>query len=183
MRHADKLIKVHDWEARWADLEVSENVFALVVMAQIKAKRLDDGEERQRAKVGLIRLLYERGYSRTQIQRLFHIIDWMIQLPRGLERGFLEVVYAIEEEKQMPYINTAERLGMEKGLEQGMEKGLEQGHHLGVADTLRKLIAVKFGELPTWADERLNQASDEQLDEWVVKILSSESLEALLGNH
>ncbi|AHK80101.1 hypothetical protein M911_14175 [Ectothiorhodospira haloalkaliphila] len=177
------MTKLIDWEARWADLEFSENVFALVVMAQIKAKRLDDGEERQRAKVGLIRLLYERGYSRAEIQRLFHIIDWMIQLPRGLERGFLEVVYAIEEEKRMPYINTAERLGMEKGLEQGMEKGLEQGHHLGVADTLRKQIALKFGELPTWADERLSQASDEQLDEWVVKILSAESLEALLGNH
>ncbi|MCG5516508.1 MULTISPECIES: hypothetical protein [unclassified Ectothiorhodospira] len=181
------MTKLIDWEARWADLEVSENVFALVVMAQIKAKRLDDGEARQRAKVGLIRLLYERGYSRVQIQRLFHIIDWMIQLPRELERGFLEVVYAIEEEKRMPYINTAERLGIEKGmeqgLEQGMEKGLEQGHHLGVADTLRKLIALKFGELPAWADECPSQASDEQLDEWVVKILSAESLEALLGKH
>ncbi|MFN2350301.1 MAG: hypothetical protein ABR558_12160 [Thioalkalivibrio sp.] len=72
---------------------------------------------------------------------------------------------------------------MEKGIEQGIEKGIQQGHNLGVADTLRKLIALKFGELPAWADERLSQASDEQLDEWVVKILSADSLEALLGKH
>ena len=88
-------------------------------MAQIKAKRVKDGASRKDAKVALIRLLYERGYRRKQIIQLFNIIDWMLQLPQGLEREFLQVVYAIEEEKHMPYINTAERLGIEKGLEQG----------------------------------------------------------------
>ncbi|MCK0715639.1 hypothetical protein ACFO0U_00895 [Chromohalobacter sarecensis] len=57
---------------------------------------------------------------------MFNIIDWMIQLPKGLEPEFLQAVYAIEEEKKMPYINTAERLGLEK-LEKGRQEGLRKG--------------------------------------------------------
>ncbi|MFD2190284.1 hypothetical protein [Pistricoccus aurantiacus] len=66
--------------------------------------------------------VYEKGYRRRQIQRLFVIIDWMIQLSHGLEPAFLQAVHAIEEDKKMPYINTAERHGIEKGLQQGLEE-------------------------------------------------------------
>ncbi len=48
---------------------------------------------------------------------------------------------------------------------------------------MRKQIALKFGEMPGWADQRLASATDAQLDEWVVQILSADSLEALLGEH
>jgi len=54
-------------------------VFALVVMAQIKAKRVKKGDVRKEAKIALIRILYERGYDREQIVRLFTVIDWMIE--------------------------------------------------------------------------------------------------------
>lgn len=47
---------------------------------------------------------------------------------------------------------------------------------------LRKQINLKFGELPEWADQRLKNATDEQLDEWVMQILSADSLTALLGD-
>ena len=56
--------KLIDWEVRWAELEASANVFALVVMAQVQARRVKDGATRKDVKVALIRLLYERGYSR-----------------------------------------------------------------------------------------------------------------------
>lgn len=58
-----------------------------------------------------------------------------------------------------------------------------EGHHEGVEGTLRKLINLKFGELPDWADERLASSTDDQLDNWVAQILTAESLEALLGKH
>ncbi|WP_373191374.1 hypothetical protein, partial [Halomonas sp.] len=163
--------KLIDWEARWAELEASDNVFALVVMAQIHAKRLKDGATRKDVKVALIRLLYERGYSREQVVQLFIIIDWMLQLPVALEPEFVQAVYAIQEEKHMPYVNTIERLEREKAV------------HEGVEGTLRKQIALKFGDLPEWADERLASANDAQLDEWVVQVLTADSLEALLGRH
>ncbi|SOB74632.1 hypothetical protein SAMN04488490_0129 [Marinobacter sp. LV10R510-11A] len=106
--------KLMDWEACWAELEASDNVFALVVMAQIQAKRVKNDATRKDTKVALIRLLYERGYSREQILRLFNIIDWMIQLPKNLDPEFAQAVYAIQEEKHMPYVNTIERLGIEQ---------------------------------------------------------------------
>ncbi|MCD6009915.1 hypothetical protein [Halomonas sp. IOP_31] len=129
--------KLIDWEGGWEELESSENVFALVVMAQIKAKRLQDGASRKDIKVALTRLLFERGYSREQIVRLFNIIDWMIQLPKALEPEFVQAVHAIEEEKHMPYVNTIERLGIEKGRQEAEQRALESKRNAA-----RKLISL-----------------------------------------
>lgn len=137
------MTKLIDWEAQWTALENSNNVLALVVMAQLKAKRLREGMARKDAKVALIRLMYERGYTRERIQRLFNVIDWMIQLPQGLEPAFLQAIYAIEEEKHMPYINTAERLGMERGLEKGREEGRQEGRQEALQEAHAQMEASK----------------------------------------
>ncbi|XGA81005.1 hypothetical protein OR573_04955 [Halomonas sp. CH40] len=129
--------KLIDWETHWAELNASENVFALVVIAQIQAKRVRDGATRKDVKIALIRLLYERGYSREQIVQLFNIIDWMLQLPKALEPEFVQAVYAIQEEKHMPYVNTIERLGIEKGRQEAEQRALESKRNAA-----RKLIAL-----------------------------------------
>lgn len=136
--------KLIDWEAHWAELEACDNVFALVVMAQIQAKRVKENASRKDTKVALIRLLYERGYSREQVLRLFNIIDWMIQLPRSLDPEFAQAVYTMQEEKRMPYVNTIERLGIEKGEKLGIEKGRQEAVHRVLESkrsAARKLIA------------------------------------------
>ena len=132
--------KLVDWEKRWADLEASTNVFALVVMAQIHAKRLKDGATRKDVKVALIRLLYERGYSRDQVVQLFIIIDWMLQLPSALEPEFVQAIHAIQEEKHMPYVNTIERLALEKGRQETLEEAEERVLE-NKRNAARKLIA------------------------------------------
>lgn len=180
LRFEFPMVKLMDWESRWAELEASDNLFALVVMAQLKAKRLTDGEARRQAKISLIRQMYERGYDREQILRLFTVIDWMIQLPRILEEDFLETVYAIEEEKKMPYINTAERIGMEKGEQIGLEKGEQIGFERGERRILRKQIHLKFGAIPPWANELLEGAAPEQLESWSSAILTADDLETML---
>ena len=63
-----------------------------------------------------------------------------------------------------------------------LKEARQEGQHQGIEGTLRKQIALKFGELPTWADERLAQASDAQLDVWVMRILTADSLEGLLAD-
>ncbi|WP_200251594.1 hypothetical protein [Lamprobacter modestohalophilus] len=88
---------------RWAELEASDNVFALVIMAQIRAKVTDDAETLKGWKFRLIRMLYERGYERPLILQLFRLIDWMIRLPEGLEVDFRQELYAYEEQQRMPY--------------------------------------------------------------------------------
>lgn len=90
--------------------------------------------------MALIRLLYERGYTRDQVLRLFNIIDWMIQLPRRLDPEFAQAVYAIQEEKHMPYVNTIERLGIEKGRQEAQQEA-EQRALDSKRNAARKLIA------------------------------------------
>lgn len=138
--------KLIDWETRWAELEASTNVFALVVMAQIHAKRLKDGATRKDVKVALIWLLYERGYSRDQVVQLFIIIDWMLQLPSALEPEFVQAVYAIQEEKHMPYVNTIERYERERAVQEGQLEAKKE--------TARNLI--KLGVL---SDEQIAEAT------------------------
>ncbi|MCE9662550.1 DUF4351 domain-containing protein [Halomonas sp. M5N1S17] len=164
--------KLLDLDARWAELEASDNVFALVVMAQLKAKQLDDGHELKRWKAHLTRLMYQRGYAKQQIIELFRLIDWMMRLPDALEREFLDEHYAFEEAQHMPYVTSAERFGIEKGRQEGRQEG--------ELLLLTRQITLKFGELPAWARERLERATTDQLEAWAERILSADSLEALL---
>jgi hypothetical protein len=152
-------------------------------MAQLKAKRVKDGVARKDAKVAIIRLMYERGYSKQQILELFNVIDWMIQLPSSLNEDFLNTIYAIEEDKNMPYINTAERVGLEKGELIGIKKGEQIGILRNQRETALTLLELKFGALPDWATEMIRQADATKLDAWTRGVLTAESLEALLGKH
>ncbi|MFB1488022.1 MULTISPECIES: hypothetical protein [unclassified Thiocapsa] len=63
------MVKLIDWDTpeRWPALEASDNPFALVVMAQIRAKAAKDAETRKAWKFRLIRLMYDRGYARKTI--------------------------------------------------------------------------------------------------------------------
>ncbi|MDR5900406.1 hypothetical protein QC823_15685 [Halomonas vilamensis] len=165
--------KLIGWEDHWAELEANDNVFVLVVMAQVKAKRVKDGATRKDVKVALIRLMYERGYSREQVVQLFIIIDWMLQLPKAPGREFIQAVYAIQEEKHMPYVNTIERLGNDKGEKLGEVKG--------EARLLKKSIVSKYGQCPEWAQTKLNAADAEQLEAWAERIFNAETLEESLS--
>ena len=153
---------------RWAALEASDNVFALVVMAQIRAKVTPDGETLQGWKFRLIRLMYERGYERALILELFRLIDWMIRLPAGLEADFRQQLYAYEEQHRMPYVTTVEQAGIEKGVKQGE------------AIILLALLQEKFG--PDTVDayrERVTAAEPEQLLQWSKRILSADTPETI----
>ena len=110
-------------------------------MAQIKAKRVKDTELLLTSKTGLIRSLFERGYSKEQVVELFNIIDWMIKLPAPLEMQFKSLVDQIQEEKKMPYINTFDRLAIQHGLEEGLEKGLEKGRQEEKERALQEKLA------------------------------------------
>ena len=161
---------------QWAALEASDNVFALVVMAQIRAKVTDDAETLKGWKFRLIRLMYERGYERALILELFRLIDWMIRLPAGLEADFRQQLFAYEEQQRMPYVTTVEQAGIEKGLQQGVKQGVKQGE----AIILLALLQEKFG--PDTVDayrERIAAAEPEQLLQWSKLILSAETPETI----
>ncbi|EIC23755.1 RpnC/YadD family protein [Thiorhodovibrio frisius] len=164
------MVKLLDYAGpeRWAELEASDNVFALVVMAQIRAKVTDDAETLKGWKFRLIRLMYERGYAQARILELFRLIDWMIRLPAGLEADFRQTLYAYEEQQRMPYVTTVEQAGIDKGLQQGE------------ALILLAQLQEKFG--PDSVDayrERITAAEPEQLLQWSKRILSAETPETI----
>jgi hypothetical protein len=49
-------------------------------------------------------------------------------------------------------------------------------------EVLRDLLKAKFHSLPKWADEKLESATPAQIQRWLRKILTAETLEGVLGN-
>ncbi len=164
------MVKLIDWDTpeAWPALEASDNPFALVVMAQIRAKATQDAETRKAWKFRLIRLMYDRGYARKTILELFRVIDWMIRLPSTLETTFRQEIFTYEESKQMPYVTTVERAGIEKGQRQGE------------ANLLLWQIENKFGVDSAEAlRKRIESADNDSLRRWSVRILTADTPDAL----
>jgi predicted transposase YdaD len=152
------VIKLIDYRLKLAQLEESTNPFASVILVQLKAidaKRQSD-EQKKNVKYLLTKRLYEKGFDKKQVIDLYQFIDWMISLPESFELEYLNEVYELEEVKKMPYISTAERLGMKKGREEGikegmeigMEKGLERGMEKGMEKGIKK-VALNLIEQDT----------------------------------
>jgi hypothetical protein len=88
-----------------------------------------------------------------------------------IEEGFGREIQAYEEERQMPYITSVERIGIKKGFEQGIQQG--------EALVLKRLLARRFGTLPPWVEERLIQADQETLERWAERLLEAVTIKAV----
>ncbi|MFN8540103.1 MAG: hypothetical protein U0232_21805 [Thermomicrobiales bacterium] len=107
------------------ELEASANPCAVVVLAHRTAQATrHDPTGRAAAKLRLARLLYQRGYDRATIERLYKLIDWLLQLPPELEDSVWLQVQAIEEEQRMAYLTYPERRGLAEGLAQGLHEAI-----------------------------------------------------------
>lgn len=109
-------IKLLDYEVRRKSLIESTNPFATVILAHIASlKTRQDEQTRLSVKLNLTRSLYSKGWDRTAIIDLYTFIDWVIALPEPLELQYIKEIERFEEEKQMAYITSAERIGIQKG--------------------------------------------------------------------
>jgi len=61
------------------------------------------------------------------------------------------------------------------------EKFIQQGRAEGRVKTLTKLVVAKFGGLSKAHQDRLDNATDEELDQFIERVLTADSLDALLG--
>lgn len=120
-----------------AELERSDNPFAVIILAHLQSMRTaDDPEGRRVNKLRLIKSLYER-WGRDEVRQLMRFIDWLMQLPKDLELKVQDEIHEFEQEKQMSYVPTYERAAREQGLAEGEAKGLQDGIALG--------LRLKFG--------------------------------------
>ena len=128
-------VKLLDYQ--WEELEQSNNIFAIVVMAHLKTKATNSNlSAREQWKWNLARLLYERGYNRKEIVDLYKVIDLMMALSQDLQLSFEEKLANYQEERKMPLLTNIEQRAIEKTTKQTLKQNII------------KLVQVRFGNIP-----------------------------------
>ncbi|MBM9538907.1 hypothetical protein JWG43_17710, partial [Desulfobulbus alkaliphilus] len=118
------MIKLNDYNKNIDGLLRETNPFAIITAAHLKTKATKkDTQSRYTWRWKITTALYESGFSKQDILNIYRLIDWLMMLPEDLTKRFTEDLIKYEEEKKMPYIMSAERIGKEKGLQQGMQQG------------------------------------------------------------
>jgi transcriptional regulator with XRE-family HTH domain len=145
-------VKLLDYQGRRDILEEDNNPFAVIVAAHLTTQQTNqDPSGRYQGKLRIAKSLYQRGYSRQDILELFRLIDWMMTLPESIESEFKQEIRNFEEDLQMPYVTSIERLARIEGvLQQRREDVIE-------------VLEVRFEALPNELIERINQIEDLEL--------------------
>lgn len=176
-------VKLLDFASRADELEQSSNPAALVILAHLSAvttKR--DSGKRLASKTRLVRALYERGWDRNRVRKLFKLIDWLMRLPTDLALQFRSEVDALQQEKNMPYVSSFEELSRMEGREEGRLSGrVEQ-----MKDTVIDTLELRFGAVPPEVAMQIRAISDlpalTQLNRTAIRSGSvAEVLRALAG--
>jgi hypothetical protein len=84
-----------------------------------------------------------------------------------------------------------ERIGIAKGRVEGRLEGRVEGRLEGRVEgrlegesrLLRKQLERRFGLLPAWASNRLNSATEQDLESWGEAVLTAPTLDAVFGNN
>ena len=126
-------------------------------------------DARGRAKVALIRGLYQRGFARERVLDLLRLIDWLLAVPPEVERDVWRTLEALEKEQEMPYVTSFERIGRAAGLVEGQRA------------LLRRMIEHRFGTMPEDLDRRIAAADQAELEELADRLLAAPALEDLLA--
>ncbi|MCL6536176.1 MAG: hypothetical protein K6U77_08895 [Armatimonadetes bacterium] len=169
-------VKLLDFDE--AELEQSENPFALVVLAHLRALKtrgrpnLMFGE-----KLALIRAMQAKGYTPEQVIELYKVVDYIMALPAELEKRVQEFVRQIEEQSEWP-LTSLERLALEEGYADGYSKGLQQGERKGQIRFTMRVLKSRFGDAALPLEEKLVQVpSLETLEELAMTAIEATSLE------
>ena len=81
----------------------------------------------------------------------------------------IQEIEVIERKENMRYINSVQRMYMEKFRTEGEVK------------LLKKLLEKRFGSLPSWAITKLESAAEEELETWGESILTADTLSTVFG--
>ncbi len=120
--HFEFLIsKLLDFQGQEDQLTEMDNPFGTVVAAHLAGlKTRSMPEERYVSKLALTRKLYDKGLGRDAIINLYTFIDGILTLPENLEYRYNQRIEELEQERNMEYVTSMERLGIKKGIEQGI---------------------------------------------------------------
>ena len=132
------------------------NPFAWLTAAHLQAQATRrQPQKRAEIKTRLVRGLYRCGLSSARVRELFRLLDWVLALPRELEYTFKRDLARFEEENNMPYVTSIERIAREEAREEAQEeacKTLRQG--------ILKIYQERWGQPSTQVVEKLEQIQD-----------------------
>jgi len=141
--------KLLDYAGEWAALEESDNPFAVVVMAHLKAMETSrQPEARLEWKLRLAKSLYDRGCSDERIQQLVEFIDWLMVLDEVREERFDGALRQYEEERTMPTISPYQQRFLARGKQEGLVLGKQEGLVLGKQEAVLDNLAAHLDSVP-----------------------------------
>jgi hypothetical protein len=170
--------KLLEYEAQWPMLEQSDNPFAVIVMAHLKAlATMGQPETRLEWKLWLARALYDRNYGEERIQQLVDFIDWLMVLDDKREERFDETIRKYEEEKTMPTMSPYQKRFLDKGKQVGQQQGLREA--------LLITLAARFEVVPEDIADAINRIENHKrlitLQRAAVQITTIEEFRPLLA--
>ncbi|MBF2056481.1 MAG: DUF4351 domain-containing protein [Cyanobacterium sp. T60_A2020_053] len=169
------IIKLLDYQKQWAELEKNLNPFAMMIMAHLKTKAIVSNlKEREQWKWYLIRSLYDKGYSKLAIVKLFKFIDAMMTLPPLLQQSLNQKVITYEEEKTMALISPFELMAEERGLEKGLQQRIEQEKEFII-----RLIQKKLGKINDDLKMQIKALNVDDLENLAENLFEMKSLDDL----
>ena len=98
---------------------------------------------------------------------------------QALSRNEEDRYRAIARERALFNELTLLRDAREEGREEGWEKGREEGQTLARIATLTRQLTRRFGPPPAWALTRMQQATGEQIDTWLDRILDAPTIDTV----
>jgi hypothetical protein len=120
-----------------SELKKSINPFALIVLATLAALKKGKKNDAEIAEVkrNLIKLLYERSYSKLQIQKLFLFINYYIRFaePKNALIFAEEIISTYQPKIEiMGILEACIELQKEHEIEYAMNKGIDLGKEIGI---------------------------------------------------
>ncbi len=170
------IAKLVDYKKRKEELEVSDNSFAVVVQAHLAAQATKGKESQQRRrkqKFALMTMLYEQRYSRQEIIDLFRFIDWVLTLPPELEEAFRNDLATYEGDKNMPYITSIERMGIDRGKAELVIRQLNRRVGQVSEEILERIGKLPIDQLEQLGEDLLDFSSSQDLTDWLQRAADS----------
>jgi hypothetical protein len=165
--------KLLNLTGREAELQAEPNPFALVTLAH-DAPGHGSSLCRQ---VEADPVALPATLGKQRIIDLFVVLDWMMRLPEHLAQELWQNIDLLEEQEQMRYVSSVERIGIEKGREQGREQGLQQGEALA----LQRLLRKRFGAIPSEISARIAAASLSEIEGWFDQAIEAGRIDDVFG--
>lgn len=177
------MVKLLDLQPQMDELLASDNIFALLVAAQLVAKQVKQPRQRTDAVLDFYRMARKKGYSRQHLSKMHDFIEWMISVPKHELEYYNQTIDLIEQEdSKMSYMAIYKREPYIKGMMEGIEQGVERGRGQGRSSTLQKQLQLKFGDIPKEVLRQLEAADEKLLDKWIERILFASSIEEIFAD-